>query len=44
VFLIMVSLVLIDSARVWIGILNGTRSAVLHETPFAPTRLNAEEI
>jgi carbon starvation protein len=44
VFLIMVSLVLIDSARVWIGILNGTRSAVLHETPFVPTRLNAEEI
>jgi len=44
VFLIMVSLVLIDSARVWIGILNGTRSARLHETPFVPTRLNAEEI
>jgi carbon starvation protein len=44
VFLIMVSLVLIESARVWIGILNGTRSALLHETPFVPTRLNAEQI
>src|SRR5208337_73694 len=43
-FLVMASLVLIDSLRVWIGILNGARSAALHETPFVPARLNLEQI
>ena len=43
-FLIMVSLVLADSLRLWIAILNGRRPATLHETPFVATSLNLEQI
>ena len=43
-FLVMAALVLVDSIRLWIGILNGNRIAVPHETPFVASRLNAEEI
>jgi carbon starvation protein len=43
VFLILVATVLIDSIRVWMGILMGTREARTTETPFVPTRL-AEEL
>jgi carbon starvation protein len=39
VFLIMVAVILIDSIRVWIGVLRGTRSAALNETPFMQSRL-----
>jgi len=39
VFLIMVAVILIDSIRVWIGVLRGTRSAKLNETPFVQSRL-----
>ena len=39
VFLIMVAVILIDSIRVWAGVLRGTRSAKLNETPFVQSRL-----
>jgi len=38
----MVALVLIESARQWIGVVRGTRESVVKETPFVMTRL-AEE-
>jgi carbon starvation protein len=43
VFLILVATILIDSIRVWAGLLRGTRPAETTETPFVPTRL-AEEL
>jgi carbon starvation protein len=43
VFLFLVALILVDSIRVWMGILNGSRSAKTTETPFIPTKL-AEEL
>jgi carbon starvation protein len=43
VFLVLVATILIDSIRVWAGILRGTRAAQTTETPFVPTRL-AEEL
>ena len=39
VFLIMVTVILFDSIRVWVGILSGTRDATLTETPFVRTQL-----
>jgi carbon starvation protein len=43
VFLFLVALILIDSIRVWMGILNGSQSSKTTETPFIPTKL-AEEL
>jgi carbon starvation protein len=43
-FLVLVSTILIDSARQWIGILQGTRAAESTETPFVPSKLAAEEV
>ncbi len=39
VFLILVTVILVDSIRVWTGILNGTRDARLTETPFIQSEL-----
>jgi len=39
VFLVLVTVILIDSIRVWTGILSGTREAVLTETPFIQSEL-----
>jgi carbon starvation protein len=44
IFLILVSVILIDSARQWIGLLRGTRRPVTTETPYIATQLAAEEI
>ncbi len=44
VLMLLVATVLIDSVRVWIGILNGTREQRVSETPFVMTRLQAEEL
>jgi len=44
VFIIMVATILIDSARVWMGVLRGTRESILGETPFVPSQLRAEEL
>jgi len=40
---VLVATILIDSVRVWAGILGGRRTAKSTETPFVPTRL-AEEL
>ncbi|RPI17903.1 MAG: carbon starvation protein A [Acidobacteriales bacterium] len=42
VFLVLVALILLDSVRVWIGILRGTREAKVLEAPFVASRLNQE--
>jgi carbon starvation protein len=39
----LVTLVLIESARVWMGIVKGSREAKIKESPFVTTRLAAEE-
>jgi carbon starvation protein len=41
---LMVTLVLIESARQWLGILNGQRDSRVKETPFVMTRLAGEGI
>jgi carbon starvation protein len=43
VFLFLVALILVDSIRVWTGILSGSTSSKTTETPFIPTKL-AEEL
>src|SRR5437867_2916527 len=44
IFVVMVGTILIDSIRIWIGILNGTRSAKVVEAPFVLSRLSPEEV
>ena len=44
IFLVLVTVILLDSLRVWIGILRGTRTAKTNESPFVMTQLRAEEI
>ena len=44
IFLVLVTTILVDSIRVWVGILRGTRDAKITETPFVPSRLRPEEI
>jgi hypothetical protein len=39
-----VATILIDSLRVWIGILQGTRTSKVAEAPFVLSRLRAEEV
>ena len=43
-FLVLVTLILVDSIRIWVGILRGTRQAVLVESPFVLSELRAEEL
>jgi carbon starvation protein len=44
VFVIMVATILADSIRVWVGILRGTRSAAVAESPFVLSQLSPEEV
>jgi len=44
VFLVLVATILLDSMRVWVGILRGTRSARVCEAPFVLSQLRAEEL
>ena len=44
ILLVMVAAILIDSLRIWSGILRGTREAQVRETPFVPTQLRPEEL
>ncbi len=44
IFLILVTTVLIDSIRVWAGVLSGARTARVAESPFVLTRLQPEEL
>jgi carbon starvation protein len=43
-FVVLVTTVLMDSIRVWVGILRGTRQASVSEAPFVLSRLSAEEL
>jgi carbon starvation protein len=43
-FLLLVTTILIDSVRIWVGILRGTREARITETPFVLSRLRPEEL
>jgi carbon starvation protein len=43
-FMVMVATVLIDSMRVWVGVLRGTRQSSISETPFVLSRLQVEEL
>ncbi|HLW75323.1 MAG TPA: carbon starvation CstA family protein [Bryobacteraceae bacterium] len=40
IFMVMVALILVDSVRIWTGILSGTREARLNETPFVASQLS----
>ncbi len=44
VFLVLVAVILLDSLRVWAGILLGTGERQVRETPFQTTRLRTEEL
>jgi carbon starvation protein len=44
ILMILVAVILVDSVRVWVGILRGTRDARVCEAPFVPSRLQAEEL
>ncbi len=43
-FLVLVSTILIDSIRQWVGLLRGTRERRSTETPFVLSQLRAEEV
>ena len=44
IFMILVAVILVDSIRLWVGILRGTREATVREAPFVLSRLSAEEV
>jgi carbon starvation protein len=44
VFLVLVAVILVDSVRVWAGILSGSGDRRLHEAPFVVSQLQAEEL
>ncbi|MFL6352112.1 MAG: carbon starvation CstA family protein [Bryobacteraceae bacterium] len=44
VFLALVSVIVLDSLRIWYGLLRGTRAPVSSESPFIPSRLEPESI
>jgi carbon starvation protein len=44
VLMVLVAMILIDSARVWVGILRGTADVHVREAPFVPSRLQVEEL
>jgi carbon starvation protein len=44
VLALLVAIILLDSLRVWYGLLRGTRDARVTESPFVPSQLQAEEI
>jgi len=44
IFVVLVSLILVDSVRTWYGVLRGTADARVNESPFVVTQLRPEEI
>jgi len=44
ILMVLVATILIDSLRVWVGILRGTRDSRVREAPFVATRLQLEEL
>jgi carbon starvation protein len=43
-FMMLVAVILVDSVRVWAGILSGSGDRRVHEAPFVVSRLQAEEL
>jgi carbon starvation protein len=43
-FLVLVAIILLDSMRVWYGLLRGTRENVSSESPFIPSQLETEAV
>jgi carbon starvation protein len=43
-FLVLVAVILIDSVRVWFGVLSGSRESTVREAPFVLSQLRAEEL
>jgi len=43
-FLLLVAIVVIDSLRVWYGLLKGTRASVTSESPFVTSQLELEKV
>jgi carbon starvation protein len=44
IFAVLVAMILVDSIRLWIGILRGTRQARVEESPFVLSQLRPEEV
>jgi carbon starvation protein len=44
ILMLLVAIILVDSVRVWVGILRGTADVRVREAPFVPSRLQAEEL
>ncbi|MGJ5815919.1 carbon starvation CstA family protein [Paludibaculum fermentans] len=44
IFLVLVTTILVDSVRNWVGILNGSRTSKSSEAPFVLTQLQPEEL
>ena len=44
ILMVLVAVILVDSTRVWVGILRGTADKRVREAPFVPSRLQAEEL
>jgi len=44
VFMVLVAVILVDSLRVWTGILRGSRTAKVEEAPFVLSQLVPEEL
>jgi carbon starvation protein len=44
IFLVLVTIIVLDSIRIWAGILQGTREAKVVEAPFVPSQLRPEEV
>lgn len=44
IFLVLVTLIVLDSVRLWVSLLSGKRESKVVESPFVLTQLNAEEI
>jgi carbon starvation protein len=44
VFLLLVTIILLDSFRVWYGLLRGTRPVVSSESPFVPSQMEVEVV
>ena len=42
-FMLLVAIILLDSMRLWFGIIRGTADNRVAESPFVPTQLNPEE-
>jgi len=42
-FMLLVAIILLDSLRLWFGIIRGTADSSVAETPFVPTQFSPEE-